>query len=311
MAETTIPGMDLPYVLKNMLEMLLSKNKLTSWTIHDNVSRGICVSIRFGHVDSASMLVSPCTYRKQSPRQARRNLHRAQSYQNNKLNTTSPSITQIKKRKIHDTDLSPENLRNSDFSLCNTTRSASRHETEPVIEEYEHKDTPYIDTPEPVVKEYDYKDTPQMTPDPVLLEYDYTSVESQHLLPLTQVSPPPTETIATKVPPSPTETTVISDNEESTDIDAHLDDTLDDILQNNYDCVIEHNVHPPVVNPNSHSPLSKYPSSSVSVPHPPYPPEPPDPPLPPDPSSPTNMDDPWALIFVELRRRHIHWESLN
>jgi hypothetical protein len=205
-----------------MLDVLLSNNILTSWSIYDNDSKGVCVNIRFRHVDNA-MLVQPCTYRKQSANQATRNRNRALLHQNNKDSNTSPDIGVSKKRKMehltpeqnreYNMDI-PHNDANIDTPELVTMENNENLDTSLLVLEYEHKDMDNLKSvvhlsPGPQstklqqsladhgLVEYDFK----KTSDPELVEYDYERTDSQQQLNSgTQVSPRPhtTEPLPTK-----------------------------------------------------------------------------------------------------------------
>ena len=123
-----------------MLSTLVDNNELNSWNIF-STRHGVCLNIRFSNAEPGSH--SPVYYRKQTPRQAKRNLDRAYTHrhgiaaahseanptipkeavdcQNNAKTTPVPKKQDInmstsKKRKIN--DASPETIRHHESISC-------------------------------------------------------------------------------------------------------------------------------------------------------------------------------------------------
>jgi hypothetical protein len=276
-----VSALYLPKTLMNMLSTLVQNNELNSWNIF-STRHGVCVNIRFVNAKAGSHSPSrPVFYRRQTARQVIRNRDRAHKHKHDKhnldtlVNTSSnPSIPKETEHLGH--------ISKTEFSTPGSVAVTSHVLPPPLTPS--HSNTP---PSPPATLESKKRKIDLISPE--LMRTEPENIWSTHI---------GTPELLTHI-----------HNETATDSsDEHLDDTLDDIIRNNYDCDIKY-VHPPVVNPNSHPPLPEVTPSSVSVPHPPYPPEPPDQTLPPDPSSPTNIDDPSELSILYLAELLRRWDQ--
>jgi len=253
-----VSTLDLPKTLVNMLSTLADNNELNSWNIF-STRHGVCLNIRFSNAEPGSHSPMPVYYRKQTPRQAKRNLDRAYTHRHGIAAAITEINPNIHKEPVVSTPMKPPAPKKTPLTmiLSSTPQSTNIPPLSPL----------HAPSSPPVTLDSKKRKIDVISPEIVRTQDENTwntHIDTPELL------------------------THIHNDTSPESFDEPLNDTLDDIIAiNNYDC---DNMHPPVINLNDCSPLPPVNPSSVSAP-PPSPPSPSQPPhqtRPPDHPSPEN-----------------------